>query len=231
MIYLLLIFFPVAMGASSFVLRKQTHLVIIGSVITLLTQIALVSRLPLDQPARLLGLRLTRIPLGENFVPIALMILGLTSTTLLLLQEPFVASLLLISTGLLAVLAIVDLPTGSTALVGRMTIATALKYLVLMVIAGVLMYMAFVLVGISQPGTTFGPVSPAHLILALIVVGFGLRLAIVPFHSWLPDLAEDAAPMVSVIIVAVVNVTSLLFLIDSLQFFFYPFEVVGGPDG
>ena len=254
MIYLLLIFFPVAMGASSFVLRKQTHLVIIGSVITLLTQIALVSRLPLEQPARLLGLTLTldplgrlflltflgvstlallatwRIPHGENFVPIALMILGLTSTTLLLLQEPFVASLLLISTGLLAVLAIVDLPTGSTALVGRMTIATALKYLVLMVIAGVLMYMAFVLVGISQPGTTFGPVSPAHLILALIVVGFGLRLAIVPFHSWLPDLAEDAAPMVSVIIVAVVNVTSLLFLIDSFQFFFYPFEVVGGPD-
>jgi len=253
MIYLLLIFFPIAMGASSFVLRKQTQLVIAGAVITLLTQIALVSQLPLDQPARLLGLTLTldplgrlflltflsvsalallaawRIPHGENFVPIALMILGLTSTTLLLLQEPFVASLLLISTGLLAVLAIVDLPTGSPALVGRMTIATALKYLVLMVIAGVMMYMAFVLISISQPGTTFGPVSPAHLILALIVVGFGLRLAIVPFHSWLPDLADDAAPMVSVIVVAVINVTSLLFLIDSFQFFFYPFEVIGGP--
>src|SRR5919199_5597594 len=193
MIYLLLIFFPITMGASSFVLRKQTQLVIVGAVVTLLAQIALVSRLPLDQPARLLGLTLTldplgrlflltflgvsslallatwRIPHGENFVPIALMILGLTSTTLLLLQEPFVASLLLVSTGLLAVLAIVDLPTGSAALVGRVTIATPLKYLVLMVIAGVMMYMAFVLVSISQPGTTFGPVSPAHLILALIV--------------------------------------------------------------
>lgn len=254
MIYLLLIFFPIAMGASSFILRKQTRLVIAAAVITLLTQIELVSQLPLDQPARLLGLTLTldplgrlflltflgvsalallaswRIPHGENFVPIVLVILGFTSTTLLLLQEPFVASLLLISTGLLAVLAIVDLPTGSPALVGRMTIATALKYLVLMVIAGVMMYMAFVLVGISQPGTTFGPVSPAHLILALIVVGFGLRLAIVPFHSWLPDLAQDAAPMVSVIVVAVINITSLLFLIDSLQFFFFPYEVVGGPD-
>jgi formate hydrogenlyase subunit 3/multisubunit Na+/H+ antiporter MnhD subunit len=254
MIYLLLIFFPITMGASSFVLRKQTQLVIVGAVLTLLAQIGLVSRLPLDQPARLLGLTLTldplgrlflltflgvsalallatwRIPHGENFVPIGLLIMGMTSTTLLLLQEPFVASLLLISTGLLAVLAIVDLPTGSPALVGRMTIATALKYLVLMVIAGVMMYMAFVLVGISQPGTTFGPVSPGHLILALIVVGFGLRLAIVPFHSWLPDLAEDAAPMVSVLVVAVVNVTSLLFLIDSFQFFFYPFEVIGGAD-
>ncbi len=252
MIYLLLIFFPIVMGASSFVLRKQTRLVIAGAVAALLVQIALVARLPLDQPARLLGLTLTldplgrmfllaflaigalallatwRIPHGENFVPIALLILGMTSITLLLLQEPFVASLLLVSNGILAVLAIVDLPTGSPALVGRATIATALKYLVLMVIAGVMMYMAFVLVTIYQPGDTPGRIAPSHLILALIVAGFGLRLAIVPFHSWLPDLAEDAAPMVSVMVVAVVNMTSLLFLIDSFQFFFYPVEVVGG---
>ncbi|HEX9369719.1 MAG TPA: hypothetical protein VF897_01885, partial [Roseiflexaceae bacterium] len=95
MIYLLLIFFPIVMGASSFVLRKQTRLVIAGAVAALLVQIALVARLPLDQPARLLGLTLTldplgrmfllaflaigalallatwRIPHGENFVPIA----------------------------------------------------------------------------------------------------------------------------------------------------------------
>ncbi|MBK9712064.1 MAG: hypothetical protein IPO81_12195 [Kouleothrix sp.] len=254
MIYLLLIFFPITMGCSSFLLRKQTRLVIVGAVATLLAQMALAARLPLDQPARLLGLTLTldplgrlflltflgigalallatwRIPHGENFVPVALLILGLTSTTLLLLQEPFVASLLLVSTGLLAVMAIVDLPTGSPALVGRTTIATALKYLVLMVIAGVMIYLAFVLVSVYQPGDASGRVSPAHLILALIVVGFGLRLAIVPFHSWMPDLAEHAAPMVSVLIVAVVNVTSLLFLVDSFQFFFYPIEVVGGAE-
>lgn len=254
MIYLLLIFFPVAMGAGCFVLRTQTRLVIAAAVATMLAQIALVWQLPLDQPARLLGLTLTldplgrlflitflgvgalallatwRIPHGENFVPIALMILGMTSTTLLLLQEPFVASLLLISTGLLAVLAIVDLPTGSSALVGRATIATALKYLVLMLIAGVMMYMGFVLVSAAQPALANTRISPTHLVLALAVVGFGLRLAIVPFHSWLPDLAEDAAPMVSVLVVAVVNVTSLLFLIISFQFVFFPFEIVGGPD-
>jgi formate hydrogenlyase subunit 3/multisubunit Na+/H+ antiporter MnhD subunit len=254
MIYLLLILFPITMGFSSFMLRKQTRLVIAGATLTVLVQMVLAASVPLDQPARLLGLTLTldalgrlflltflaigalallatwSIPHGENFVPVALMILGLTSTTLLLLQEPFVASLLLVSTGLLAVLAIVDLPTGSPALVGRLTIATALKYLVLMVIAGVLSYLAFVLVGVYQPGQTPGRVSPAHLILALIVIGFGLRLAVVPFHSWLPDLAEHAAPMVSVLVVAVVNATSLLFLIDSFQFFFYPIEVIGGAE-
>jgi formate hydrogenlyase subunit 3/multisubunit Na+/H+ antiporter MnhD subunit len=254
MIYLLLIFFPVAMAASCFVLRKQTRLVILGAFATMLVQIALVARLPLDQPARLLGLTLNLDPLsqlflltflavgalaflatwsvphGEQFVPVALMTLGLIGTTLLLLQEQYTASLLLGSTGLLGVLAIVDLPTGSSALVQRTTLATALKYLVLMLIAGVIMYLAFVLVSIYRPEATPGRLSPAHLILALIVVGFGLRLAIVPFHSWLPDLAEDAAPMTTVLIVAVVNAATLLFLIESIQFFFYPVEVIGGTE-
>ena len=254
MTYILLMFFPIAMGLSCFLLRKQTRLVIGGAVVTVLAELALAASLPLKQPARLLGLTLTldplgrlflltflatgalallatwQIPHGENFVPVALLILGMTTTTLLMLQEPFVASLLLVSTGLLAVLAIVDLPTGSPALVGRTTITTALKYMVLMVVAGVMTYLAFVLVSVYQPGQVPGRVSPANLILALIVVGFGLRLAIVPFHFWLPDLAEHAAPMVSALIVAVVNATSLLFLVDSFQFFFYPVEVIGSAE-
>ncbi|HWQ14614.1 MAG TPA: proton-conducting transporter membrane subunit [Roseiflexaceae bacterium] len=243
MIYLLLILFPVVMGASSFLLRKQTRLVIGAAALTTLVQIALAAQIPLDEPARLLGLTLTldplsrlfllaflavgglaflatlRLPHGENFVPIALVILGVVCAVLLLMQEPFVVSLLLVSAGLLAVLAIVDLPTGSPGLVERAVIATALKYLVLILIAGVMMYMAFVLVNIYRPGDLPGRASPAHLILALMVVGFGLRLAVAPFHSWLPDLAEDAAPMVSVLVVAVINTTSLLFLINSFQFF------------
>ena len=151
MIYLLLIFFPVSMGAACFVLRQQTRLVIGAAVAALAAQMLLVLRLPLDQPARLLGLTLTldplgrlflltflavgalallaswRIPHGENFVPIALTTLGLITTTLLLLQEPFIASLLLISTGLLAVLAIVDLHTRRPDLVGGTTIGSAVK--------------------------------------------------------------------------------------------------------
>jgi formate hydrogenlyase subunit 3/multisubunit Na+/H+ antiporter MnhD subunit len=243
MVYLLLIAFPIVMSVSCFVLRKQTRLVIVAAATTALAQIALVAQLPLDEPARLLGLTLTLDPLsrlfllaflcggalsflatwwlphGENFVPVALLILGMICAILLLLQEPFTVSLLLISAGLAAVLAIVDLPTSSSSLVGRATIATALKYLVLMVIAGVMMYMAFVLVSIYRSGDVAGRVAPAHLILALMVVGFGLRLAVVPFHSWLPDLSQDAAPMVSAFIITVINITSLLFLINTFQFF------------
>jgi formate hydrogenlyase subunit 3/multisubunit Na+/H+ antiporter MnhD subunit len=231
------------MSASCFVLRKNTRLAILLAVATALLQIVLVTQLPIDEPARLLGLTLTldplnrlflvaflcvgalaflatwRLPHGENFVPITLLILGMISATLLLLQDPFTVSLLLISAGLAAVLAIVDLPTGSSTLVGRATIATALKYLVLMMVAGVMMYLAFVLVDIYQPDAVGGRISPTHLTLGLLTIGFGLRLAAVPFHSWLPDLAQDAAPMVSVIVVSVLNITSLLFLIDTFQFF------------
>ena len=240
MLYALLILFPIAMAASSFVLRKQAGLAIVLGIVTIIIQAALVWWLPIDRPVRLLGLTLVLAPLvrlfllaffaiaatsllvtyavphGENYIPVALLIVGLIGT-LLLLQEPFTIALLLVSAGVIAVLAIVDLPIGSPGLVGRAVIATALKYLVLMVMAGVMMYMAFVLITIYAPGTLPGRVSPSRLTLALMVVGFGLRLAIVPFHSWLPDLAEHAAPMVSLLVITVINTTSLLFLVQSLQ--------------
>src|SRR4029453_13538215 len=119
MVYLLLIAFPTVMAASCFVLRKQTRLVIAAAVATALAQLTLVAQLPLDEPARLLGLTLNldplgrlflltflcvgalaflatwRIPHGENFVPIALLTLGMICAILLLLQEPFTFSLLL----------------------------------------------------------------------------------------------------------------------------------------
>ncbi len=242
MIYLLLILFPVAMSAGCFVLRKQTQPIIVAAVVTMLTQMALVWQVPLDTPSRLLGLTINLDPLGrlfllgffavaalaftatwwlphgENFVPVSMVMLSFAGSTVLFLQEPFIVTLLLVSAGVLAVLAIVDLPTGSPLLVRRNTIATALKYLVLMVVAGMMMVLAFVLLDLYQPDQALGRVSPARLIMGMFAVGFGLRLGMVPFHSWLPDLAEDTEPMVPVIIVTVINVTTLLFLTITLQY-------------
>jgi formate hydrogenlyase subunit 3/multisubunit Na+/H+ antiporter MnhD subunit len=42
---------------------------------------------------------------------------------------------------------------------------------------------------------------------------------LIPFHSWLPDMVEDAAPLVSGLIVAIINTTSLLVLVLSFQRF------------
>jgi formate hydrogenlyase subunit 3/multisubunit Na+/H+ antiporter MnhD subunit len=87
------------------------------------------------------------------------------------------------------------------------------------VMSGVMMYLAFVLITIYEPGTLPERVSPARLTLALLVIGFGLRIAIVPFHTWLPDLVEHASPLVTALIVVVINTSSLWFLVQSLQFF------------
>lgn len=242
MLYVLLILFPLAIAASCFVLRAYTRLVIVISLGTILTLALLVAQIPLDNPARLFGVTLIlnelgrlfmfvflvavafallaswHLPHGENFVPVALLMLALICATLLL-QDPFLVSLLLVGAGLAAVLAIVDLPTGAGVLLGTRVIATALKYLVLTVIAGLLIYLGFVLADVYELGQLPGRIPLTRFVLALLAVGFALRLAIIPFHAWLPDLVEDAAPMVSALIVAVVNTTSLLVLVLSFQRF------------
>ncbi len=252
MLYLLIILFPLSMAASCFVMRKHTELVIIASVAVILTQMALVVQIPLDAPSRLLGVTLAlnkltqlfmlvflgmgalsfliswHLPHGENFVPVTLVILAV-ACTILLLQDPFIVSLLLVWAGVVAVLAIVDQPAGAGVLVDTRTIASALKYLILMVIAGVLIYLSFVLADIYRPGDLPGRIPLVHFILALMTAGFALRLALIPFHTWLPDVVEDASPMVSALIVAVINTTSLLVLILSLQRF--PILVTENPSG
>jgi NADH:ubiquinone oxidoreductase subunit 2 (subunit N) len=47
-----------------------------------------------------------------------------------------------------------------------------------------------------------------RVIVALLVVGFGLKLALVPFYFWLPGVAASAAPMTTVLIVSVVDIAA-----------------------
>lgn len=254
MLYLLLIFFPLTMAASTFILRRNTALVILAALGTILALLGIVLQMPLDDPARLLGVTLSltglgriflllflavggflliaawHLPHGENFVPIMLLTLGQVGAVLLL-QDPFITTLILALTGLTAVLAIVDLPTGASNLVGTRAIAAALKYLVLMVVAAVLMYIAFVLTDIFRPGELPGRISPARFILALLAVGFALRLALIPFHTWLTDLVDYAEPLVSAMILTLLNTSSLLVLILVFQSYptllFESFESLG----
>lgn len=248
MAYLLLILFPFSMAASCFLLRRRTPLVVALALATVLLLAAVVAQTPIDAPAGMLGVtlilgRLSRLfllvfllvaiatfaaswslPHGENFVPVGLLIVSLVCAVSLL-QDPFLLALLLVGAGLAAVLAIVDLPVGASALVGTRVLATAIKYLVLTVIAGALMYLGFVLAEMNQQlaGAPF-----SRFVLALLAVGFALRLAIIPFHGWLPDLIDDAAPLVSALVVAMLNGLSLLVLVLSL-YTFSELVAYGGP--
>jgi formate hydrogenlyase subunit 3/multisubunit Na+/H+ antiporter MnhD subunit len=243
MLYLLIILFPLTMAASTFVLRKRRELILFVALATVLTQILLATQIPLDDPTRFLGVTLTLSGLnrlfivtflvvsgfavigawhlahGENFVPIALTTLAIVSA-ILLIQDPFLTALLLALTGLTSVLVIVDLPAGAGTLVGTKAIATALKYLILMVFACVLMYIAFVLTDIFRPGELPGRISLARFILALLAISFALRLALVPFHTWLTDLVDYTEPLVAMIVITLLNATSLLVLV--LVFQSYP---------
>jgi multicomponent Na+:H+ antiporter subunit D len=48
----------------------------------------------------------------------------------------------------------------------------------------------------------------ARLAVGLLVIGFGCKLALVPFYFWLPGVAAAAAPMTSVLIVSVVDMAA-----------------------
>lgn len=242
MLYLLLIFFPVTMAAATFVLRKRSDIVITAALGTVLTGMLITSQIPVDDPTRFLGVTLTlsslnrlfmliflaiagftfvaawHLPHGENFVPTALLVLA-EVCSVLLLQDPFITTLLLATSGLTAVLAIVDLPVGASGLVGTRAIAAALKYLVLMVFSAMLMYIAFVLTDIFRPGELPGRISLARFILALLAVGFALRLALIPFHTWLTDMVDHALPLVTSLVITLLNTSSLLVLIMALQSF------------
>jgi formate hydrogenlyase subunit 3/multisubunit Na+/H+ antiporter MnhD subunit len=242
MIYILLILFPVVMALSCFVLRKNPRLIIIVALATVLVEMVLVTQVRIDDPAILIGVTLSaselgrlalvlflglcgllfvaawNLPHGENFVPTALLILGQVCA-IVLLQDLFVTTLLLVATGLSAVLAIVDLPVGASNLVGARAIAAALKYLVMMAVAGTLMYVAFVLTDIFRPGELPQRISLSRFILALLAVSFALRLALIPFHAWLVDLFSHATPLVSAMVITLLNTASLLVLVLTFQVF------------
>ncbi|MEI8308242.1 MAG: proton-conducting transporter membrane subunit [Chloroflexales bacterium] len=242
MLYLLLVLFPISIAASTFVLRKNSGLVIFIALGAVLAEMLIAAQIPLDNPSFFLGVTLTlnalnrmfmvlflaiggfafvgawNLPHGENFVPIGLLLLSQVCGVLLL-QNPFISTLLLALSGLTAVLAMVDLPAGTSSLVGTRAIAAALKYMVLMVVAAILMYIAFVLATIFRIGELPGRISLSHFILALLAVSFSLRLALIPFHAWLADLVEYAEPLVAALVITLLNMSSLLVLLVSFQTF------------
>jgi formate hydrogenlyase subunit 3/multisubunit Na+/H+ antiporter MnhD subunit len=242
MLYLLSIVFPIAIAAGLFLLRRRTVPTVTVALASLAVQLVIALQIPVDDPTRFLGVTLTisalnrvfllvflgvgavallaglQLTHGENFVPIMLLTLAQIAM-LLMLQDPFIMSLVLVATGLTVVLALVDLPVGASSLVGRLTLATAVKYLVLMVVAGVLMYTAYVLTEIFRPGEVSSRIPLARFILALLAVGFALRMALIPFHTWLVDLVSHAEALVTLVVIALLAPAGMLVLVLTLQSF------------
>jgi multicomponent Na+:H+ antiporter subunit D len=79
------------------------------------------------------------------------------------------------------------------------------RYLGLIVVA-ILCLSGGLLVVHGSAGEPPGPWG--RLAVGLLLVGFGLKLALVPFYGWLPGVAAAAAPMTTVLIVSIVDMAA-----------------------
>ncbi len=240
MIYLLLILFPLAAAAGAFILRRDSTLAGWAGVGAVTAELWLALTAPVNQPARLLdvsvnynelsqlflttfcigGLAMTLLaavrPEGEYFVAALLLILGL-SAAILILQEPFVVASLLFLASLLGGLQLVDQPADSPVLMQPHTIGMALKYTLLVALGGVLLLIGFVLAtAFTGQLASTGPVL-THTIFALLLIGFCIRVGLLPFHLWLPDVLDEAPPPTIFVQLGLLTALSFPVLLVALQ--------------
>lgn len=239
MAYALFIFLPITGALYTLLLGRHRRLVLWAGGLVLILGGYLVTRLPLEQPVRLLGalLRLTPVDRlfaglflflvgivvvaahvldqGELPIPVGLFVLGVT-WAVLLLDDPLVVVLLLQVVGLAVLLAVVDRPHEPVGLLPVSALMAGLKYLLMTTLSG------FFLV----PGLLFlnrflewQQAADVHLALGLLVVGFGLGTAVVPFHLWFPDLAGHASTAVTALLVAPAHGIGLVLLVRILSRF------------
>jgi multicomponent Na+:H+ antiporter subunit D len=102
----------------------------------------------------------------------------------------------------------------------------AKTYLILMIVA-----IAFLAAGqylAGENGTA--PAYPLDKIAAgLLIIGFSLKLALIPFYFWLPNLAEHSKPMTTVLVVSVVDIAAfseLAFMRSSTPWLFTDYAVL-----
>jgi formate hydrogenlyase subunit 3/multisubunit Na+/H+ antiporter MnhD subunit len=88
--------------------------------------------------------------------------------------------------------------------------AAARKYLTAIALGIVLTRLSGALIG-AGAATPDGPAG--KIAVALLIVGFALKLALVPVYSWLPAVARAASAMTTALIIGVIDVSSFCDLI------------------
>ena len=81
--------------------------------------------------------------------------------------------------------------------------ARAYLYSILPAIACTLIAFALIESGANRPGPAV-----ESLVVCLVIVGFALKLGLIPFYFWLPAVAAAAAPMTTALIVSVVDIAT-----------------------
>lgn len=153
--------------------------------------------------------------LGERdsraVAPVALVVNG-AALGVALVSNPFLASLFL-ALAAVGVLFLLPARTAAPVLLLRESVAGA-KYLSLTVVSGLALVTAFALVETTRTAGEARTIG--QIVLALLVVGIGLRVAVFPFHVWLADFAGIAPPTALTLATTVVNGAAVLLLVSTL---------------
>ncbi|HEX6293338.1 MAG TPA: proton-conducting transporter membrane subunit [Herpetosiphonaceae bacterium] len=252
MTYLLLMLFPLAIAGGSFVLRRQSQLVGWAGAATVAAELWLALSAPIDQPAQLLGVSInynelgqlflatfclsalitmlaaTFVAHGEHFVAMLLLILSL-GAAILIIQEPLLVAALLLLASLIGGVQLIDQPLHSPTLLRPQTLGMAVKYTLLVALGGLLLLIGFILAtAYTQQLATTGP-TLTRAIFGVLVAGFCIRLGLIPFHLWLPDMLDEAPPTTMFVHVGLLTIFALPVLLVALQT--QPQLIVGNTGG
>lgn len=227
---ILLILIPLIMAVPVYFLRRHCKVAVFTSLGTTLILIGVCSQARLNEPAYILGRELMlddlnrfllifllglaglmilyawHVSQGWEFLPLLLLILGLLSGTMMI--GNFLIAVLLLE---IAALVFVFTIHGER----PVAVETALGYLVPVVVAIPCLLPVSWLVDSHM-------LHPDNQLLIRFTVialslGFGILLASVPFHSWLPALAEEAPSAASAILLCIFNLVSLSLLLGLLN--------------
>jgi hydrogenase-4 component F len=227
---ILLVFLPLVVAGPVYFLRRYWTTTIFLCLMTIAGLTVVCIQAPLGEPAYILGRELVldelsrflillsfclaalmvlyawQMPQGWAFCPSLLAILGLLSGAMML-RTFLIAVLLLEVAGLVFVFMI----HGRRPAAG----GTALGYLVTLVIAVPCLLL------VSWLAESYA-LHPENLLLVRftvigVCIGFGILLAAVPLHSWLPSVIEGVPSMVGALLIAIFGQVSLALLIGVLN--------------
>ncbi len=227
---LLLVFLPLVMAGPVYFLRRYWSVAVAVSLATILALLGICVKYAPAEPAYLLGRELVlsdlhrlllaffcflaglmviyawREPQGWAFLPSLLAILGLVNGATMI-KTFLIAVLLLEMAGLTLVFMMYarrPAPTGM-----------ALGYLICLVVAAP----CLLLVSWLMESYVLHPeeVLLIRFTVIAVSVGFGILLAAVPFHSWLPPVAGHAPPMAAAVLICIFSPVSLALLLGILR--------------
>src|SRR5579871_3139495 len=100
----------------------------------------------------------------------------------------------------------------------KVAVAAAAKYLILSIVAMAFMLFGIMLLYAASGSMEFSAIRHSHLStlilfgLALVLVGIGFKISIVPFHIWAPDVYQGASLFVTSYLLVVVKAVMVFFL-------------------